>query len=98
MTLQTLAAGLNDPSSGTVANGRVYFIESKYGLLFGHKDDEAGIQELEGLTADCLQFPQRHLPERHRPHREPVHSMTRGSDEVPVETARTGHARFRPGR
>lgn len=43
MTLQTLAAGLNDPSSGTVANGRVYFIESKYGLLFGHKDDEAGI-------------------------------------------------------
>ncbi len=43
MTLRTLVAGLNDPSSGAVANGRVYFIESKYGLLFPHKDDDAGI-------------------------------------------------------
>ena len=43
MTLETLVAGLNDPSSGAIAHGRVYFIESKYGLLFPHKDDDAGI-------------------------------------------------------
>lgn len=42
-SLVTLAAGLNDPSSGVIADGRVYFIESKYSLLFAHKDDDAGI-------------------------------------------------------
>ncbi|WP_109127309.1 hypothetical protein [Dyella sp. C11] len=41
--LVTLVAGLNDPSSGVIANGRVYFIESKYSLLFAHKGDDAGI-------------------------------------------------------
>jgi len=42
-SLQTLVAGLNDPSGGVIANHRVYFIESKYGLLFAHKGDDAGI-------------------------------------------------------
>lgn len=42
-SLVTLVAGLNDPSSGAIANGRIYFIESKYSLLFAHKDDDAGI-------------------------------------------------------
>jgi streptogramin lyase len=36
--LQTVAAGLNDPSSGAVLGDRVYFIESKYALLLKHKD------------------------------------------------------------
>lgn len=42
-SLVTLVAGLNDPSSGAIAHGRVYFIESKYSLLFAHKGDDAGI-------------------------------------------------------
>lgn len=42
-SLTPLAAGLNDPSSGAVFSDRVYFIESKYGLLFKHKDDDAAI-------------------------------------------------------
>jgi streptogramin lyase len=33
LVLRTLVAGLNDASSGVVAGGRVWFIESKYGLL-----------------------------------------------------------------
>ena len=33
LALRPLVAGLNDPSSGVVAGGRVWFIESKYGLL-----------------------------------------------------------------
>lgn len=55
MSLATLVAGLNDPSSGVVANGRVYFIESKYGLLFQHKDDEAGIPR--GVPFDLQSVP-----------------------------------------
>lgn len=31
--LRPLVAGLNDPSSGLILNGRVWYIESKYGLL-----------------------------------------------------------------
>lgn len=42
-SLVTLVAGLNDPSSGAIAHGRVYFIESKYSLLFAHKGDDVGI-------------------------------------------------------
>lgn len=42
-TLETVVAGLNDPSSGVIVGDRVYFIESKYGLLFGHKDDPDNI-------------------------------------------------------
>jgi hypothetical protein len=33
LALRTIVAGLNDPSSGLVDRGRVWFIESKYGLL-----------------------------------------------------------------
>jgi hypothetical protein len=41
--LRTLVGGLNDPSSGVVTGGRVYFIESKYGLLIRHKGDDAHV-------------------------------------------------------
>ncbi|MGY2733555.1 hypothetical protein [Sphingomonas sp. UYP23] len=41
--LTTVAAGLNDPSSGFVRDGRVYFIESKYALLMAHPNDDAAI-------------------------------------------------------
>ncbi|KAF0811817.1 hypothetical protein IGB42_03627 [Andreprevotia sp. IGB-42] len=44
-TLQTLVAGLNDPSSGVVADGRVYFIESKYGLLIKRTQDKLPIPQ-----------------------------------------------------
>ena len=33
LTLRTLVTGLNDPSSGAVVGNRLWFIESKYGLL-----------------------------------------------------------------
>ncbi|WP_035374279.1 SMP-30/gluconolactonase/LRE family protein [Pseudoduganella violaceinigra] len=42
-SLAPLVAGLNDPSSGAVFGDRVYFIESKYSLLFKHKDDDAAV-------------------------------------------------------
>ncbi len=42
-TLQTIVAGLNEPSSGAVAGGRVYFIESKFALLFKHQDNDAAL-------------------------------------------------------
>lgn len=38
--LQTVVTGLNDPSSGAVLGDRVYFIESKYGLLTRRKDGD----------------------------------------------------------
>ncbi|RDD82976.1 hypothetical protein DVJ77_05165 [Dyella tabacisoli] len=38
-TLQTIVSGLNDPSSGVIVGRRVYYIESKYSLLFKSKDD-----------------------------------------------------------
>ncbi|MGJ7527394.1 hypothetical protein [Variovorax sp. GB1P17] len=41
--LQTVVAGLNDPSSGAVLGDTVYFIESKYGLLTKHKDSDPPI-------------------------------------------------------
>ncbi len=37
--LKTLVAGLNDPSSGVIAGGRIWYIESKYGLLLSHADE-----------------------------------------------------------
>jgi len=43
MHLRSVAAGLNDPSSGVVVGRRVYFIESKYSLLLQHKDDDAAV-------------------------------------------------------
>lgn len=41
--LQTVVAGLNDPSSGAVLEDRVYFIESKYSLLTKHKDGDGPV-------------------------------------------------------
>ncbi|RYY02635.1 MAG: hypothetical protein EOO53_12085 [Gammaproteobacteria bacterium] len=38
--LSILVTGLNDPSSGLVLDKRVYFIESKYSLLFRAKPDD----------------------------------------------------------
>lgn len=37
-SLTVLVRGLNDPSSGIIANGRIYFIESKYGILMSRKN------------------------------------------------------------
>ncbi len=39
--LDTLANGLADPSSGAVHDGRIYFIQSKYTVLFRHPPDAA---------------------------------------------------------
>ena len=41
--LQTVVAGLNDPSSGAVWGNRVYFIESKYSLLTKRKDGDGPV-------------------------------------------------------
>jgi hypothetical protein len=38
--LRTLAQGLDNPCSGVVWQQRVYFIESKYSLLFRHSADD----------------------------------------------------------
>jgi len=57
-TLVTLVAGLNDPSSGVIANGRVYFIESKYSLLFAHKGDDAGIPRHVPFDVQSVPLPQ----------------------------------------
>lgn len=43
LALRTVVAGLNDPSSGVVVGNRVYFIESKYSLLFQHQGDDATV-------------------------------------------------------
>jgi streptogramin lyase len=43
LALRTLVAGLNDPSSGVVSGGRVWFVESKYGLLTHRKPGDAPI-------------------------------------------------------
>ncbi len=43
LVLRPLVAGLNDPSSGVVAGGRVWFLESKYGLLTHHRAEDGPI-------------------------------------------------------
>ena len=43
LALQTVVAGLNDPSSGAVWGNRVYFIESKYSLLTKRKDGDGPV-------------------------------------------------------
>lgn len=57
-SLVTLVAGLNDPSSGVIVGNRVYFIESKYGLLFAHKGDEAGIPRNVPFDLQSVELPQ----------------------------------------
>jgi streptogramin lyase len=56
--LETVVGGLNDASSGVVAGGRVWFIESKYGLLLAHKGDDAAVPR--GVPFDLQS---RELPE-----------------------------------
>jgi streptogramin lyase len=41
LSLRTVVAGLNDPSSGAVVGNRVYFTEAKFRLLTERKDDAA---------------------------------------------------------
>ncbi len=41
--LKTLVAGLNDPSSGLILDGRVWYIESKYDLLVAYTKDDAAV-------------------------------------------------------
>lgn len=43
LELRTLAAGLNDSSSGAIVGDRVWFIESKYGLLTRRKDSDGPV-------------------------------------------------------
>ncbi|AMO98163.1 NHL repeat family protein [Collimonas arenae] len=57
-TLQTIVSGLNDPSSGVVVGDRVYFIESKYTLLFKHKDDPANIPQNVPFDVQSRQLPE----------------------------------------
>ena len=40
LKLQTIAAGLDSPSSGVITGDRVYFVETKYKILFEHKGHE----------------------------------------------------------
>lgn len=42
-TLRSVVAGWNEPSSGVLVGKRIYFIESKYPLLFKHKDNQAAL-------------------------------------------------------
>lgn len=41
--LKTLVAGLNDPSSGLILDDRIWYVESKYGLLLAHPNDDASV-------------------------------------------------------
>ncbi|WP_157597749.1 MULTISPECIES: hypothetical protein [unclassified Rhizobacter] len=43
LDLLTVVTGLNDPSSGAVLDDRVYFIESKYGLLTKRRDEDGPV-------------------------------------------------------
>ena len=56
-SLQTVVAGLNDPSSGLVLQGRIWFIESKYGLLFAHPNDDAVIPRHVPFEVDSVPLP-----------------------------------------
>jgi sugar lactone lactonase YvrE len=55
LALRTLVAGLNDPSSGVVSGGRVWFIESKYGLLTHRKPGDGPIPT--GVPFDLQSVP-----------------------------------------
>ncbi len=41
--LKTLVGGLNNPSSGLILNGRVWYVESKYSLLLAHPPDDSAV-------------------------------------------------------
>ncbi|HEX7686378.1 MAG TPA: hypothetical protein VF453_01670, partial [Burkholderiaceae bacterium] len=55
LELRPLVAGLNDPSSGVVAGGRVWFIESKYGLLTHRAPADGPVPE--GVPFDVESVP-----------------------------------------
>jgi len=55
LVLRTLVAGLNDPSSGVVSGGRVWFVESKYGLLTHRKPGDGPIPA--GVPFDLQSVP-----------------------------------------
>ncbi|WP_158883387.1 SMP-30/gluconolactonase/LRE family protein [Rhodanobacter sp. L36] len=56
-SLTTLVHGLNDPSSGAIANGRIYFIESKYGILMSRKDHPAAIPKSVPFDVQSIPLP-----------------------------------------
>ncbi len=58
MTLRTLVAGLNDPSSGVVADGRVWFVESKYALLTHRKDGDGPVPTGVPFDLQSAELPQ----------------------------------------
>lgn len=56
--LDTLANGLADPSSGAVHDGRIYFIQSKYALLFRHPPDAADqVEKGVPFTVNAIPLP-----------------------------------------
>ena len=58
--LTTLVAGLNDPSSGLVLNGRVDYIQSKYGILFAHPRDNTAVPRHVPFSVDSVALPHAH--------------------------------------
>jgi hypothetical protein len=56
-SLTQVVNGLNDPSSGAVFANRIYFIESKYQLLFKHKGDETAIPRGVPFALESLPLP-----------------------------------------
>jgi len=60
--LQTLVTGLNDPSSGLINHGRLYFIESKYSLLFSHgtADDTHNVPTGVPFDVQSIPWPPQH--------------------------------------
>jgi hypothetical protein len=58
LALRTIVAGLDAPSSGLVDGGRVWFIESKYGLLTQRRPDDPPVPT--GVPFDLQSVP---LPE-----------------------------------
>ncbi|HSC79499.1 MAG TPA: hypothetical protein VLC08_04020, partial [Chitinolyticbacter sp.] len=53
-TLHTLVQGLDAPSSGTYARGRVWFIESKYDLLLRHAQNPETIPDQVPFTVQSI--------------------------------------------
>ncbi|MGH8081918.1 MAG: hypothetical protein ACREP7_15190, partial [Lysobacter sp.] len=58
MALRTVVSGLNDPSSGALVGDRLYFIESKYRLLFQHHDDGTPVPEGVPFDLQSKELPQ----------------------------------------
>jgi len=56
--LVTLVRGLNDPSSGVISHQRIYFIESKYGLLIAHKDHPEDVPAQVPFDVQSVALPQ----------------------------------------